>query len=138
MVGMDDLAEQIKGGDMNFDVVIATPTPCAWWASWVRFWAPRPDAQPQGGHRTADVETAVKNAKAGQVRYRPTRPASSTARSARSTFEVSALKENLSALLADLIKLKPAAAKGQYMQKVAVSTTMGPGLRSITIRSRIK
>jgi large subunit ribosomal protein L1 len=83
---------------------------------------------PKVGTVTTDVETAVKNAKAGQVRYRTDKAGIIHSTIGKASFEVDALKGNLSALLKDLVKLKPAAAKGAYLQKISVSTTMGPGI----------
>jgi large subunit ribosomal protein L1 len=129
VVGMDDLAEQIKGGDMNFDVVIASPDAMRVVGKLGKILGPRGlMPNPKVGTVSADVAQAVKNAKAGQVRYRTDKAGIIHCTIGKVDFEVSALKENLAVLLADLIKAKPAAAKGQYMQKVAVSTTMGPGL----------
>ena len=101
IVGMEDLAEQVKAGNMDFDIVIATP----------------------------DVETAVKNAKAGQVQFRVDKGGIIHATLGRATFEVEALKSNLQALVAELIKLKPASSNGVYIRKVALSSTMGVGVR---------
>jgi large subunit ribosomal protein L1 len=129
VVGMDDLAEQIKGGDMNFDLVIASPDAMRVVGKLGKILGPRGlMPNPKVGTVSADVAQAVKNAKAGQVRYRTDKAGIIHCTIGKVDFEVSALKENLAVLLADLIKAKPAAAKGQYMQKVAVSTTMGPGL----------
>lgn len=129
VVGMDDLAEQIKGGDMNFDVVIASPDAMRVVGKLGQILGPRGlMPNPKVGTVAADVAQAVKNAKAGQVRYRTDKGGIIHCTIGKVDFEVNDLKENLSALLADLIKAKPAAAKGHYMQKVAVSTTMGPGL----------
>ena len=104
-------------------------TPCVWSGSLVRFSAPRGlMPNPKVGTVTPDVASAVKNAKAGQVRYRTDKAGIIHCSIGKVGFEVGTLHENLAALLADLHKAKPAAAKGQYMQKITVSTTMGPGL----------
>ena len=125
VVGFEDLAETIQGGDLNFDVVIATPDAMRVVGPLGRVLGPRGlMPNPKVGTVTADVGTAVKNAKAGQVRY----PIVRTARPNANGFEVPALKENLEALLADLSKAKPAAAKGVFMKRVTVSSTMGPGV----------
>jgi large subunit ribosomal protein L1 len=129
VVGMDDLHDQIKGGDMDFDVVIATPDAMRVVGKLGQILGPRGlMPNPKVGTVATDVEAAVKNAKSGQVRYRTDKGGIIHCSIGKVNFEVDALKENLSALLTDLTKLKPAAAKGQYMRKVAVSTTMGPGV----------
>lgn len=129
IVGMDDLHDQIKGGDMNFDVVIATPDAMRVVGKLGQILGPRGlMPNPKVGTVATDVEAAVKNAKSGQVRYRTDKAGIIHCSIGKASFEVGALKENLSALLADLHKLKPSSAKGQYLRKVAVSTTMGPGV----------
>ena len=129
IVGMDDLAEQIKGGDLNFDVVIASPDAMRVVGKLGQILGPRGlMPNPKVGTVSPDVAGAVKNAKAGQVRYRTDRAGTIHCPIGNASFEVAALKENLSALLADLNKAKPASAKGVYMQKVSVSSTMGPGV----------
>jgi len=129
IVGFEDLAEQIKGGDLNFDVVIATPDAMRVVGPLGRVLGPRGlMPNPKVGTVTADVATAVKNAKAGQVRYRTDKAGIIHCPIGSAGFEVSALSENLAALLADLMKAKPASAKGVYMKKVTVSSTMGPGV----------
>jgi len=129
IVGMDDLAEQIKGGDLSFDTVIASPDAMRVVGKLGTILGPRGlMPNPKVGTVSADVETAVKNAKAGQVRFRADKAGIVHSTIGKADFEVSALEENLTALLADLVKAKPASAKGQYMEKVAISTTMGPGL----------
>jgi len=129
VVGMDDLAEQIKGGDLNFDVVIASPDAMRVVGKLGQVLGPRGlMPNPKVGTVSADVETAVKNAKAGQVRYRTEKGGIIHCTIGKVEFETTQLKENLSALIADLAKAKPAASKGHYFQKIAVSTTMGPGL----------
>jgi len=129
IVGFEDLAEQIKGGDLNFDVVIATPDAMRVVGPLGRVLGPRGlMPNPKVGTVTADVAAAVKNAKAGQVRYRTDKAGIIHCPIGSSGFEVSALAENLTALLADLMKAKPASAKGVFMKKVTVSSTMGPGV----------
>ena len=129
VVGMDDLHDQIKGGDLSFDVVIASPDAMRVVGKLGQVLGPRGlMPNPKVGTVTPDVETAVKNAKAGQVRFRTDKAGIIHSSIGKADFEVDALKANLSALLADLVKLKPAASKGQYLKKVALSTTMGPGL----------
>ena len=129
IVGFEDLAETVKGGEMNFDVVIATPDAMRVVGQLGQILGPRGlMPNPKVGTVTADVETAVKNAKAGQVRYRTDKAGIIHCPIGRADFEVATLKENLSALLADLKKAKPAAAKGQYVKKLTVSSTMGPGV----------
>jgi large subunit ribosomal protein L1 len=129
IVGFEDLAESIKGGDLNFDVVIATPDAMRVVGQLGQILGPRGlMPNPKVGTVTADVESAVKNAKAGQVRYRTDKGGIIHCPIGRVDFEVGALKENLDALLADLKKAKPAAAKGSYVKKLTVSSTMGPGV----------
>ena len=129
VVGFDDLAESVKGGDLNFDVVIATPDAMRVVGQLGQILGPRGlMPNPKVGTVTADVETAVKNAKAGQVRYRTDKAGIIHCAIGRVDFEVPALKENLEALLADLKKGKPASAKGTYFKKLTVSSTMGPGV----------
>lgn len=129
MVGMDDLHDQIKGGDLNFDVVIASPDAMRVVGKLGQILGPRGlMPNPKVGTVTADVETAVKNAKAGQVRFRTDKAGIIHSTIGKADFETQALKANLSALLSELVKLKPASSKGQYLRKVALSTTMGPGL----------
>ena len=129
IVGFEDLAETIKGGEMNFDVVIATPDAMRVVGKLGQILGPRGlMPNPKVGTVTADVETAVKNAKAGQVRYRTDKAGIIHCPIGRVDFEVPALKENLVALLADLKKAKPAASKGAYLMRLTVSSTMGPGI----------
>jgi large subunit ribosomal protein L1 len=129
VVGMDDLHDQIKGGDMAFDVVIATPDAMRVVGKLGQVLGPRGlMPNPKVGTVATDVAAAVKNAKAGQVRFRTDKGGIVHTTIGKSDFEVEALRANLAALLVDLEKLKPASAKGQYLKKVAVSTTMGPGL----------
>ncbi|MEJ8567440.1 50S ribosomal protein L1 [Elongatibacter sediminis] len=129
VVGMDDLHDRIKEGDMDFDVVIATPDAMRVVGKLGQVLGPRGlMPNPKVGTVTTDVETAVRNAKAGQVRYRTDKAGIIHSTIGKADFEVDALKGNLSALLKDLVKLKPAAAKGAYLKKVSISTTMGPGI----------
>ncbi len=129
IVGFEDLAETIKGGTMDFDVVIATPDAMRVVGQLGQILGPRGlMPNPKVGTVTADVETAVKNAKAGQVRYRTDKAGIIHCPIGRADFEVDALKENLDFLLADLKKAKPASAKGSFVKKLTVSSTMGPGV----------
>jgi large subunit ribosomal protein L1 len=129
VVGFEDLAETVKGGQLDFDVVIATPDAMRVVGQLGQILGPRGlMPNPKVGTVTADVEGAVKNAKAGQVRYRTDKAGIIHCPIGRADFEVTALKENLQALLNDLKKAKPAASKGQYVKKLTVSSTMGPGL----------
>ena len=129
IVGFEDLAETIKGGDLSFDVAIATPDAMRVVGKLGQILGPRGlMPNPKVGTVTADVETAVKNAKAGQVRYRTDKAGIIHCPIGRADFEVPALKENLAALLTDLVKAKPASAKGAYLMKLTVSSTMGPGI----------
>jgi len=130
VVGMDDLAEEVKKGNMDFDVVIASPDAMRVVGQLGQILGPRGlMPNPKVGTVTPDVAAAVKNAKAGQVRYRTDKAGIIHCSIGKVDFAVDDLKENLQALLADLNKLKPASAKGVYMKKVTVSTTMGPGLQ---------
>jgi large subunit ribosomal protein L1 len=129
IVGMEDLAEEVKKGNLNFDVVIASPDAMRVVGQLGQILGPRGlMPNPKVGTVTADVATAVKNAKSGQVRYRTDKAGIIHCSIGSVGFEPEALKENLNALLADLHKAKPSAAKGVYMKKVTVSTTMGPGI----------
>ena len=130
LVGMEELAEQIKGGMMDFDVVIASPDAMRVVGQLGQVLGPRGlMPNPKTGTVTPDVETAVKNAKAGQVRYRTDKAGIIHCPIGRADFEVPVLVENLTALVADLNKAKPSSAKGVYIKKISVSTTMGPGLQ---------
>ena len=130
IVGMDDLAEDIKKGNMDFDVVIASPDAMRVVGQLGQILGPRGlMPNPKVGTVAQDVGAAVRNAKAGQVRYRTDKAGIIHCPIGRVDFEINALKENLSALLADLNKAKPTSAKGIYMKKLSVSTTMGPGLQ---------
>jgi len=129
IVGMDDLAEEVKNGNMDFDVVIASPDAMRVVGALGQILGPRGlMPNPKVGTVAQDVATAVKNAKAGQVRYRTDKAGIIHCPIGRVDFEVQALRENLAALVADLNKAKPTSAKGTYIKKVSVSTTMGPGL----------
>lgn len=129
IVGFEDLAATIKGGEMNFDVVIATPDAMRVVGQLGQILGPRGlMPNPKVGTVTADVETAVKNAKAGQVRYRTDKAGIIHCPIGRADFDLESLKGNLTALLTDLRKAKPASAKGIYLKKLTVSSTMGPGV----------
>ena len=130
IVGMDDLAESIQGGKLDFDVVIASPDAMRVVGKLGQILGPRGlMPNPKVGTVSPDVAGAVQNAKAGQVRYRADRGGTIHCSIGNVTFEPGALRENLAALLADLDKAKPASSKGVYMKKVSVSSTMGPGLQ---------
>lgn len=129
IVGMDDLAETIKAGNIDFDVAIAAPDAMRVVGQLGQILGPRGlMPNPKVGTVTPDVATAVQNAKAGQVQYRTDRGGVIHASIGKIDFDTQALRENLDALLADLNKAKPATAKGVYMRNVTVSSTMGPGL----------
>ncbi len=129
IVGFDDLAESIQGGNLDFDVVIATPDAMRVVGKLGQVLGPRGlMPNPKVGTVTADVEAAVTNAKAGQMRYRTDKNGIVHGGIGRIGFEVDAVKGNLEALLSDLKKAKPASSKGVYIQKVVLSSTMGPGL----------
>jgi len=129
IVGFDDLAAEIKGGKMDFDVVIATPDAMRVVGALGQILGPRGlMPNPKVGTVTADVATAVKNAKSGQVRYRVDKGGIIHAPVGQVGFSAQAIKENVEALLVDLKKAKPATSKGAYVKKVTISTTMGPGL----------
>ena len=128
-VGLDELAERIKGGDLNFDVVIATPDAMRVVGPLGRVLGPRGlMPNPKTGTVTADVEAAVKNAKAGQVRFRTDRGGIVHGSVGQVGFSATQVKENLETLVADLKKTRPASAKGVYLKKITLSTTMGPGI----------
>ncbi len=130
VVGMEDLAEAMKGGDLNYDVIIASPDAMRVVGQLGQLLGPRGlMPNPKVGTVATDVAAAVKNAKAGQVRYRTDKAGIIHCSIGKVGFEVGALKENLQALLADLSKLKPSTSKGVYMKKVTVSSTMGPGIQ---------
>ncbi|HDK38512.1 MAG TPA: 50S ribosomal protein L1 [Thiolapillus brandeum] len=129
IVGMDDLAEQVKAGNMDFDVVIASPDAMRVVGQLGQILGPRGlMPNPKVGTVTPDVAQAVKNAKGGQVRYRTDKNGIIHASIGKVEFDPATLKENLEALLADLKKAKPSAAKGVYLKKITVSSTMGPGI----------
>jgi len=129
IVGMDDLAEEVKKGNMDFDVVIASPDAMRVVGQLGQILGPRGlMPNPKVGTVTPNVAEAVKNAKAGQVRFRADKAGIVHAGIGKVGFEADALVQNLEALMSDLKKAKPAAAKGIYFEKVSVSTTMGPGL----------
>ena len=128
-VGMEELAEQIKGGMMDFDVVIASPDAMRVVGQLGQLLGPRGlMPNPKTGTVTPDVETAVNNAKAGQVRYRTDKNGIVHGGIGKIDFDLEAIRGNLEAVLADLKKAKPAASKGVYMKKISLSTTMGPGV----------
>jgi large subunit ribosomal protein L1 len=129
IVGLEDLAAKVKAGEINFDVVVASPDAMRVVGQLGQILGPRGlMPNPKVGTVTPDVAGAVKNAKAGQVRYRVDKAGIVHAPIGRAGFEVSALKANLLALIADLQKAKPAASKGVYLKRVTVSSTMGPGV----------
>jgi len=129
VVGMDDLAEKMTGGDLNYDVVIATPDAMRVVGKLGQVLGPRGlMPNPKVGTVTPDVVGAVKNAKAGQVRYRNDKAGIVHASIGKVNFDIEALKQNLHALLHDLQKAKPATAKGQFLQKISLSSTMGLGV----------
>lgn len=129
LVGMEDLAEQIKGGMFDFDVVIASPDAMRVVGQLGQLLGPKGlMPNPKTGTVTPDVATAVANAKAGQVRYRTDKNGIIHGCIGRIGFDSKAVQENLEALIADLKKAKPAASKGSYFKKITLSSTMGPGL----------
>lgn len=129
IVGMEDLAEQVKKGEMNFDVVVASPDAMRVVGQLGQILGPRGlMPNPKTGTVTPDVATAVQNAKAGQVRYRNDKNGIVHATIGRVDFDNDKLKENLDALLAALRKAKPSSAKGVYVKRISLSTTMGAGV----------
>ena len=129
IVGLEDLAEKVKAGQMDFDVVVASPDAMRVVGQLGQILGPRGlMPNPKVGTVTPNVAEAVKNAKAGQVRYRADKAGVVHCTIGKADFETNALKENLQALLADLQKAKPAASKGIYLKKISVSSTMGPGV----------
>ncbi|QEA38063.1 50S ribosomal protein L1 [Pistricoccus aurantiacus] len=129
IVGMDDLAEQVKKGNLDFDVVIASPDAMRVVGQLGQILGPRGlMPNPKVGTVTPDVATAVKNAKAGQVRFRTDKNGIIHTTLGKVDFDASAIKGNLDALVADLKRLKPSTSKGVYFKKMTLSTTMGPGL----------
>jgi len=128
-VGMEDLGEDVKAGNLDFDVVIAAPDAMRVVGQLGKILGPRGlMPNPKVGTVTPDVAQAVRNAKAGQVRYRTDKAGIIHCPLGKVTFETPALRENLEALLGNLMKAKPSTSKGVYMKRVTVSTTMGPGL----------
>ncbi len=128
-VGMEELAEQMQAGDLNYGVVIASPDAMRVVGKLGQLLGPRGlMPNPKVGTVTPDVVTAVKNAKAGQIRYRNDKAGIIHATIGKANFEDAALKDNLQALLGDLIKAKPATAKGHFLQKISLSSTMGLGV----------
>ena len=128
-VGMDDLAEKMQAGDLNYDVVIATPDAMRVVGKLGTVLGPRGlMPNPKVGTVSANPAEAVKNAKSGQVRYRTDKAGIIHCTIGKASFDNAALQSNLQALLLDLIKAKPATSKGTYLQKVSVSSTMGPGV----------
>ncbi len=129
IVGMDDLAAEVKKGNMDFDVVIASPDAMRVVGQLGQILGPRGlMPNPKVGTVTPNVADAVKNAKSGQVRYRVDKAGIVHCSVGVVKFDVSQLKENIDSLIADLVKAKPTAAKGVFLKKISVSTTMGPGL----------
>ncbi|MDN6180847.1 MAG: 50S ribosomal protein L1 [Halomonas subglaciescola] len=129
IVGMDDLAEQVKKGNLDFDVVVASPDAMRVVGQLGQILGPRGlMPNPKVGTVTPDVATAVKNAKAGQVRFRTDKNGIIHTTLGKADFDVDAIKGNLEALVADLKRLKPSTSKGIYLKKMTLSTTMGPGL----------
>ncbi|MFP5374107.1 MAG: 50S ribosomal protein L1 [Gammaproteobacteria bacterium] len=129
VVGMDDLAEKMQGGDLNYDVVIATPDAMRVVGKLGQVLGPRGlMPNPKVGTVSPNPAEAVRNAKGGQVRYRTDKAGIIHCTIGKADFDDEKLKTNLQALLADLVKAKPATAKGQYLQKIALSSTMGPGV----------
>ena len=129
IVGLEDLAAQVKAGQINFDRVIASPDAMRVVGQLGQILGPRGlMPNPKVGTVTPDVATAVKNAKAGQVTYRVDKAGIIHCTIGKANFDADKLKENLAALIADLQKAKPSASKGQYLKRVAISSTMGPGV----------
>ena len=130
IVGMDDLAAQVKAGEMDFDVVIASPDAMRVVGQLGQILGPRGlMPNPKVGTVTPDVATAVKNAKAGQVRYRNDKNGIIHSTIGKASFSAEQIKENLEALIVALKKVKPSGAKGQFIKKVSLSTTMGAGVK---------
>jgi large subunit ribosomal protein L1 len=129
VVGFEDLAEKVKGGELDFDVVIATPDAMRVVGQLGKVLGPRGlMPNPKTGTVTPDVETAVRNAKSGQIQFRADKAGIVHGSVGKVGFGPKEIKENLEALLADLRKAKPASAKGIYLKKITLSTTMGPGV----------
>ena len=130
IVGFDDLAAEVKAGNLNFDIVIATPDAMKVVGQLGQILGPRGlMPNPKVGTVTMDVTTAVANAKAGQVQYRTDKGGIVHATIGRASFPVNSLESNLKALIDALTKAKPATSKGQYLRRIAVAATMGPGVR---------
>ena len=129
VIGMDDLADQVKKGEMDFDVVIASPDAMRVVGQLGQILGPRGlMPNPKVGTVTPDVATAVKNAKSGQVRYRTDKGGIIHCSIGKVSFDENSIKQNLEFLIADLKKAKPSGAKGIYLRKISISSTMGPGL----------
>lgn len=129
IVGLDDLADDVKAGKIDFDVAIATPASMRVVGQLGQILGPRGlMPNPKVGTVTTDVASAVRNAKAGQVQFRTDKAGIVHCPIGKASFEMDALKANLNAIVADLRKAKPTSSKGVYLQKISVSTTMGPGL----------
>lgn len=129
IVGMDDLAEKMQGGDLNYDVVIATPDAMRVVGKLGTVLGPRGlMPNPKVGTVSANPGEAVRNAKGGQVRYRTDKAGIIHCTIGKADFDAERLKGNLQALLVDLVKAKPSSAKGTYLQKISISSTMGPGV----------
>ena len=129
VVGLEDLAEQVKAGNFNFDVVIASPDAMRVVGQLGQILGPRGlMPNPKVGTVSPDVANAVKNAKSGQVRYRVDKAGIVHCTIGKASFEPTALRENLQALIADLQRAKPATSKGIYLKRVTISSTMGPGV----------
>lgn len=129
IVGFEDLAEKIKAGNIDFDVLIATPDAMRLVGQLGQILGPKGlMPNPKVGTVTIDIATAVKNAKSGQVQYRSEKGGIIHCTIGKINFEMVALKENLKALIADIKKAKPASTKGVFLKKISISTTMGPGL----------
>jgi large subunit ribosomal protein L1 len=129
IVGLEDLAEKVKAGEMNFDVVIASPDAMRVVGQLGQILGPRGlMPNPKVGTVSPDVAGAVRNAKSGQVRYRVDKAGIVHCTIGKASFDAQKLKENLEALLADLQKAKPATSKGIYLKRVTLSSTMGPGV----------
>jgi|TARA_B100000678_G_scaffold94668_1_gene79112 large subunit ribosomal protein L1 len=130
IVGFEDLAETIKTGELNFDVVIATPDSMRLVGQLGQVLGPRGlMPNPKVGTVTADVQTAVQNAKTGQVRYRTDKGGIIHCSIGKANFEIGALKENLITLLSDLKRARPSSVKGLFLKKMTISSTMGPGVK---------
>lgn len=129
IVGLEDLAERVRAGELEFDIAIATPDSMRVVGQLGRILGPRGlMPNPKTGTVTEDVTTAVANAKGGQVQYRTDRAGIIHCPIGKMSFDAEALEENLTALVAQLVRAKPAASKGVYLRKVTVSSTMGPGV----------